>query len=93
MGFTTFNLIEGVFWITLGVASVIIYFVANAKYKKLALTAAAVLTLFGVSDFTEIMAEESFFDSISWLLLWKIAGVLGIIAVIAWYIKLRLSKT
>lgn len=91
MGFVTFNLIEGIFWILLGIIAALRFFAIGAKYKKLAPTAAAILILFGISDFAEIAVEESFLDSLTWLWWWKIAGIMGIIVVIAWYIKLRLS--
>ncbi|KKU04866.1 MAG: hypothetical protein UX07_C0025G0007 [Parcubacteria group bacterium GW2011_GWA2_45_30] len=91
MNFTTFNLIEGVFWIALGTICATILFTAETRYKKLASASAAVFILFGLSDFVEIAVQDSFLDSLSWLLLWKIAGVVGIIAVIIGYIKLRIT--
>lgn len=91
MGFTTFNILEGLFWIILGFIAAAAYFKVDAKYKKLAFAATVVLILFGISDFVEIFIEKSFLDSILWLYIWKIAGVVGIAAVIIGYIKLRIS--
>lgn len=91
MEFTTFNILEGLFWIMLGFISIAAYFRIDAEYQKLALAAAAVLIMFGISDFVEIFIEKSFLDSLLWLFIWKIAGVIGIIAIIIGYIKLRIK--
>ena len=72
-----FNLVEGFWWIGLGVW--LMFFAAIRKCYKTAL--ASILILFGVSDFVEMVTGYWWLPR--WLLAWKgLCLIVGIILVI-----------
>ncbi len=85
-----FNLLEGIFWIFLGLSSIILHGLVPTIYKKLAIFSAIVLIFFGISDFIEIITN-GFIPGPWWLFAWKITNVIGLIGVFIWYIKLRVK--
>ena len=87
-----FNLIEGCFWISLGVVCIILYFKTKSLYKKLALFSAFILITFGVSDFVQVALGSFFEPGMYWLYIWKIANVIGLISIVGWYLILRLRS-
>lgn len=87
--FETFNQIEGVFWILMGLGFLIGWFYLNSDYKKIALTSSVVLILFGISDFMEVKFGSFLDPNLLWLLGWKIVGVVGLIFIIVWFFKLK----
>lgn len=88
--FTRFNIFEGIFWLGLGIISLILNQTLAEKYRKLSLVSAVVFLLFGLSDFIEIKTAGFLPDS-PWLLIWKVANVVGIVVVIVWYFKIRVK--
>lgn len=85
--FETFNIVEGVFWIALGLAALVVSFTAVREYRNLARFTAAALVLFGISDFIEVRTGA--FWEPAWLLAINAACVLGIIAGMVWYFRIR----
>ena len=86
--FVQFNLIEGIFWIVLGLFLFVSYKFIPKVYIKLSLVAGVLLMIFGISDFVEIYMGG--FLSGQWcLLIWKILNIAGLIAVAVWYFKLK----
>ena len=88
--FTLFNLLEGSFWIFIGIASVVLFWFIPKNYQRLSFSAGIILIVFGISDFVEI-CTGGFLPGPLWLLTWKTANVLGLIGIIVWYLKLRLK--
>ncbi len=90
MDYQTFNILEAVFWIALGLAGYACRSVRGGAYRGIALYAAAVFIAFGISDATEIR-YGSFLDSErAWLLTWKIVNAAAIACGFGWYIFARL---
>ena len=71
------NYFEAVFWIGIGVALLARGGRSDERLRRLALIAAGVFALFGVSDFVE--AQTGAWWRPWWLLLWK-AGCIAAIA-------------
>jgi len=88
ISFELFNLLEGLFWVGLGIISLILWFHIPNKYKRLSLFALTVFVLFGISDFIEI--RTGMFWSPWWLLVMNVVSVLGLIVLPIWYIRLRI---
>lgn len=45
---------------------------------------------FGISDFLEIQFGSFLERDMAWLLVWKIACVIGLVAAFVWYMRLRI---
>lgn len=85
-----FNLIEGLFWIFLGILS----FIAPRKFPAFriwAIFSGFTVLLFGISDFVEIQFGSFLEPNLWWLLVWKVLGVLGLIISVIWYLRLRIA--
>ena len=89
--FTRFNLFEGLFWICLGTVFLVLPSFIPKIYHKLCLSAGIILLVFGVSDFVEV-STGGLLPSPWWLLTWKIINVIGLVGVVAWYLKLKLKS-
>jgi hypothetical protein len=92
MGFTNFNLFEGVFWIGCAMAALSLtrFAIAPARFWRLL---AADLALFGVSDFVEAYLPVSFLDpGGEWLYTWKAACVIVFCGLAVWYFIFRTKK-
>lgn len=85
----TFNFIEGIYWLALGIFVLTLSKIIFQKYKKLALFTSLVLILFSITDFIEI--ETGAYWTPWWLLVWNIICILGLTLSLAWYIKLKYS--
>jgi hypothetical protein len=90
--FIVFNFAEGLFWFVCAFVSLFgTYFVrkpAKLYWRILAINCA----LFGVSDFAEVLYNESFLlASGLWLLIWKSLCVLVFIVLLGYYIRVRLK--
>lgn len=84
-----FNLIEGVFWIVLGLVSAYM----GRKYgtralQRLSICTCVTLLLFGISDFVEIYTD-GFIGHDTWLFVWKGICVAMLIMEVLWYVRLR----
>ena len=91
--FIVFNLIEGLFWITC--AGLLLFLIRKfseiSKGYKIFITTDFIL--FGISDFIEAYHPYSLFDvTKSWLFAWKVACVVGFVAGMLWYMKLRSNR-
>ena len=91
--FTKFNLLEGSFWVGLGVVTFVLLWVFKKRYRAIALTGGAALLLFGISDFIEIKKGSFLEPQLWWLRVWKVINIAVFIFVFTWYFKLRLTKT
>lgn len=89
--YTKFNFLEGLFWIIVGCVFFAASYLAHPRFRIFLIFTAGVLLLFGVSDFLEIQFGSFLEDGMLWLLAWKIACVVGLIAALVWYIRLRIS--
>ncbi|MEN8252016.1 MAG: hypothetical protein ABFQ53_00330 [Patescibacteria group bacterium] len=90
LDFRTFNLVEGIYWVSLGIFVLTLSKIISSKYQKLTLFASGTLILFGLSDFIEI-STGAYWEP-WWLLALNIFCILGLIVSFIWYIKLRYSK-
>lgn len=90
--FIRFNLYEGSFWILLGIVCYILNKLTSPKFSKISLVAAIVFILFGISDYVEVKMGGFLYPIAWWLLVWKVACVIGITFIIYWYFKLRLKN-
>lgn len=72
MGLITFNLVEGVFWIVLGIEVLLGKLVTIIPYK---FAVGVILVIFGISDFVEISTEAWWQPW--WLLVWKGLCIVG----------------
>lgn len=88
--YTKFNLSEGLFWIIVGCVFYAASHRVSLYYRNFLLFTSCVLLLFGVSDFLEIKFGSFLEDGMLWLLAWKIACVVGLIAALVWYVRLRI---
>jgi hypothetical protein len=84
-----FNLIEGVFWVLLGIIVFTVYFFCSREYRVLVIAASVVFITFGISDFFEVAYGSFFQPEMKWLIFWKIIDVIGLLSVIVWYLVLR----
>lgn len=91
--YTKFNLLEGLFWIIVGCVFFAASYRASPRFKSFLVFTAGALLLFGVSDFLEIQFGSFLEESMWWLLAWKIACVVGLIAALVWYIRLRIFSS
>jgi len=89
LDFKTFNFVEGINWLILGIFFLTLSKIIPQKYKKLALFTSLILILFGITDFIEIRTGAYWIPW--WLLVWNIFCVSGIILSTVWYIKLKYS--
>ncbi|XLQ20148.1 MAG: hypothetical protein ACKUBY_00005 [Candidatus Moraniibacteriota bacterium] len=89
LDFKTFNFIEGVYWLSLGIFVVTLSKIIPCKYKRLALFTFLILIFFGFTDFIEI--KTGAYWTPWWLLTWNAFCILGLILALAWYIKIRYS--
>jgi hypothetical protein len=89
MSSETFNTIEGVFWIVLGIAVFCAFFMIPRRYKALAAFASAVLILFGASDFMQVLYGTFLVSGMEWLLVWKVVNLAALIGAVVWYVVLR----
>jgi hypothetical protein len=89
--FIKFNLLEGIFWIVLGLVVFSLFLSGRfrQRYRSLLLFSSIVLVFFGASDFVEIKIGSFLEPEALWLLWWKIAGVAGLIVAFVWYFKIR----
>lgn len=92
MDYIQFNLLEGVFWIVLGVVLLFLFKKLPPHFKRLTLFSATTVILFGISDFAEVMFGSFFEPGMSWLLVWKGVCVAGLITAIVWYVRIRTSR-
>ena len=90
MSFEVFNFLEGIYWLTLGGLAAAVREISPLKYKTLALFAASVFVLFGITDFIEI-GTGAYWDP-WWLYAWNICCVVGLVVSLAWYVKLRFIR-
>ena len=90
ISFQVFNTVEGCVWIAMGVVSFVLSRRVDRRYARISIVAGIVLVLFGFSDFCEVLFGSFLQPGMSWLFVWKIAGVTGLACVVAWYLVLRL---
>ena len=70
--FTLFNILEGAFWISLSIFSLVLSYTFYKNQKTMWRLLSVDFILFGVSDFAEVYLQESFFTSgFEWLFIWK----------------------
>jgi len=86
----SFNLIEGFFWIFLGIACLIVsYFKVYRLYKNILLFSVFILITFGISDFFQVVYGSFLVPGMEWLFIWKIINVIGLCIIFVWYLILR----
>ncbi len=81
------NQIEGVFWIVIAAAVLVAGIRAGGRMRTLAVVAAVLFVLFGVSDFIE--ATTGAWWRPWWLLVWKGLCLLGLLACLPAYKRLH----
>lgn len=85
-----FNLLEGTFWVVLGVLSLFIYCKVSKIYSGLVLFSAFIFITFGISDFVQAIYGSFLVEGMEWLLIWKVVDVIGLCVIPVWYVKLRI---
>jgi hypothetical protein len=88
-----FNSLEGLFWIVLGIFTMVTIAYVPLRYKPLALFSTVTLVAFGTSDFLQVFYGSFFEPGLEWLLVWKISNVMALVTIFVWYIILRQSKS
>jgi hypothetical protein len=88
-----FNFLEGCFWVLLGLVSSWVCGRVSNEYKKLGYFSAFVLITFGISDFVQVLYGSFLQPHLWWLFAWKVISVIGLVAIVVWYLILRLAKT
>ena len=92
MDYVTFNLVEGLFWVVLGLVALVLSKKLPTEFKRLSIFSAFILALFGISDFVESQVGSFFEPGLMWLFAWKVLGVIGLLCSVAWYIYIRLHS-
>ncbi len=87
LDFRTFNLIEGINWIVLGLFALSLSNSVPKKHKKLTIFAFMTLIIFGITDFIEIKTGAYWIPS--WLLALNILCIAGMIFSLAWFAIVR----
>ena len=86
-----FNLVEGIFWIILGMGAAVFYYYCSTKYKKISAFTAFILITFGISDFFQVVYGSFLVPGMEWLLIWKVIDVIGLFTIFTWYLILRIK--
>ena len=92
ISFQLFNTIEGCVWVAMGVVCFILSRRVHRRYARISTVAGSLLVVFGFSDFCEVLFGSFFQPGMTWLFVWKIAGVTGLASIIVWYLLLRLRR-
>lgn len=87
--YVAFNLIEGLFWIALGIALLGFYCRVDLYERRFVLVQGANLFLFGVSDIVEASIGSFFEPGLEWLFVWKALHVILLVVAIPWYVVIR----
>lgn len=90
--YVAFNIIEGFFWIGLGLLFVYAAKVPTSHKKVFSLVTILTFTLFGISDFVESQVGSFFESGTSWLFIWKVLCVVGLLAITVWYVQMKSRK-
>lgn len=89
--YAAFNLIEGLFWIILGLVAFGVSSRIPHELRRFAHVQAANLGVFGVSDIVEALAGSFFEPGMEWLFAWKAINVILLVAAIPWYLWIRFA--
>ncbi len=73
----------------MGIQAWVLSKMLGLEYRQITFFAVGVFIFFGISDFFEIKQGGLF--GIWWLMTWKVLGLAGFVALLVWYIKLRLK--
>jgi hypothetical protein len=84
---SSFNLVEGIFWIILSLVVLVWSFKVDPVFKKIYIAASILLLAFGCSDFVEIRTGAWWRPW--WLLVWKGGCLTGFAFLSAWYYLLK----
>ena len=90
MEYTTFNIYEAIFWISLGGLSLILHQIAHWQARVVFIEAAIWAALFGISDIVEVFTDGLFRPELWGLIAWKGICMVGILHVIYRYLHLRM---
>lgn len=88
----TFNLLEGLWWVSLGLMTLGFVTFVSPRYRALAMVSACLLIVFGVSDFVQVRYGSFLVSGMEWLWYWKIGNVVGLCSMVLWYLWLRLKS-
>jgi len=86
---STFNLLEGIWWVSLGLMVLTLRFFASPRYRPLTLVTTCLLVLFGISDFLQVAYGSFLVPGMEWLWYFKISNAVGLCVMIGWYLWLR----
>jgi hypothetical protein len=90
MDFTTFNILEGLFWCLLSLVSLNALVLIRRPGKRFWYLVAGNFFLFGLSDFAEVYTQSSFLSpGFGWLLGLKIACVVVFFILLVYYVRER----
>lgn len=91
--FTTFNLLEGAFWLVCAAVTFFLCYRIHTLSKRFWLLLSANFLFFGLSDFVEAYYPVSFFDAGGeWLFAWKLICIGGFLFCFIWYFRVRIFK-
>ena len=86
---STFNLLEGIWWVSLGIVVLTLRFFVTSRYQTLALVTTCLLVLFGLSDFLQVVYESFLVPGMEWLWYLKLSNVISLCGMIGRYLWLR----
>ncbi len=88
--YVVLNIIEGFFWITLGLVLVKLAKVSASQKRVFSIFSICAFTLFGISDFVESQVGSFLLPNTMWLFVWKILCVIALLVIVYWYLHIRL---
>lgn len=93
LDFTSFNFLEGCFWVALSILALHGYKYASSLKMMFWRLLALDLLLFGISDFLEVYTQTSFFSSrFEWLLAWKVMCIILFLGLFGYYLTKRVRE-
>ncbi len=93
LDFTSFNLLEGCFWVALSILALHGYKYATSLKIMFWRLLALDLILFGISDFLEVYTQTSFFSpGFEWLLIWKVMCLILFLGLLGYYFVKRIRE-
>jgi hypothetical protein len=88
-----FDSIEGVFWLLMAGVGLWVWRCVPGAYQRITIWAIMLLVTFSVSDFLQVVFGSFLLPGNEWLLVWKVANVIGFIGIFVWYVWIRLAAT
>ena len=89
MDYTSFNIYEALFWISISGITFAVYEVVHWHARPVFREATFWFLLFGISDLMEVATDGLLKTELWWLMLWKGVCIVGMFHVLYRYLHLR----